>query len=154
MVPELVGRVTPDCAQRDVGVFGVDYRRTNGAAYRTDRDFNADVRFREGTALFIDVDRSRFEGTNDHQTALRLARPNGDPYRRQMIEYAWGRLAGLVLALSDDPNSTRVWAKGSGGEGKVAEFLVPMSAADRAAEDAVPKADIAQRRLLMRLIRT
>jgi hypothetical protein len=81
--------------QYDLGVFGLDYRRTNGATYRTDRDVNAGVKFREGTALFIDVDRARFEGVNDHQTTLRLSRPAGDPYRRQTVEYAWGRLAGL-----------------------------------------------------------
>lgn len=79
----------------DLNLFGVDYRRTNGDAYRTDRDLNAALKFREGTALFIDVDRARFEGVNDHLTTLRVARPNGDPYRRQTIEYAWGRLAGL-----------------------------------------------------------
>jgi hypothetical protein len=34
-----------------------------------------------------------------------------------------GRLAGLVLALSEDPSSTRVWERGSVGESKLAAAL-------------------------------
>lgn len=78
----------------DVGA--VDYKHINGSAYRSDLDVNAGFNLREGTALYIDVDHSRFEGDDDHQTTLRVSHPNGDPYRRQMIAYAWGKLAGLA----------------------------------------------------------
>ena len=43
--------------------------------------------------------------------------------REERIRTRWGRLAGLVLALSDDPVSTRVWERGSVGESKLAAAL-------------------------------
>jgi Nuclease-related domain len=43
--------------------------------------------------------------------------------REERIRARWGRLAGLVLALSEDPLSTRVWERGSVGESKLAAVL-------------------------------
>lgn len=43
--------------------------------------------------------------------------------REQRIRTRWGRLAGLVLALSEDPLSTRVWERGSVGESKLGAAL-------------------------------
>jgi hypothetical protein len=43
--------------------------------------------------------------------------------REHGIEQRWGRLAGIVKFLSDDPRSTRVWALGSSGEQRLAEGL-------------------------------
>ena len=44
--------------------------------------------------------------------------------REQKIEAKWGRLSGVVKFLSDDPQSTKAWAKGSEGERKLAAHLV------------------------------
>jgi hypothetical protein len=43
--------------------------------------------------------------------------------RERQIRTRWGRLAGLVLALSEDPLSTRVWERGSVGESKLGAAL-------------------------------
>jgi hypothetical protein len=43
--------------------------------------------------------------------------------REQRIEQSWGRLAGVVKFLTDDPQSTRAWATGSAGERLLAEQL-------------------------------
>jgi hypothetical protein len=43
--------------------------------------------------------------------------------REAAIEQKWGRFAGVVKLLSDDPQSTRAWAKGSDGERRLAERL-------------------------------
>jgi hypothetical protein len=43
--------------------------------------------------------------------------------REQRIDQRWGRLAGVVKFLSDDPQSTRAWAKGSEGERRLAAYL-------------------------------
>jgi hypothetical protein len=43
--------------------------------------------------------------------------------REERIRARWGRLAGLVLTLSEDPLSTRVWERGSVGESKLAVAL-------------------------------
>jgi len=43
--------------------------------------------------------------------------------REQRIERRWGRLAGVVKFLTDDPQSTRAWAQGSAGERLLAEHL-------------------------------
>jgi Nuclease-related domain len=43
--------------------------------------------------------------------------------REARIRARWGRLAGLVLGLSDDPLSTRVWERGSVGESRLAAAL-------------------------------
>lgn len=42
----------------------------------------------------------------------------------------WGRLAGLVLALSEDPQSTHAWKRGSIGESKVARTLARLDRED------------------------
>jgi hypothetical protein len=76
------------------GLFGLDYRRTSGRAYRGDVDLNGSVKLRSGLAVFLDSDRARFESDRDHQTSVGLAYPNGDQYRRQSLNYTWGRLAG------------------------------------------------------------
>jgi len=64
----------------DLGVFGVDYRRTTAPLTASDRDVNATLKFREGTALYLDVDGARFEGVgrpSDHPAA-------GPPERRSV----------------------------------------------------------------------
>lgn len=43
--------------------------------------------------------------------------------REAQIERRWGRLAGVVKFLSDDPHSTTAWAQGSAGERILAEHL-------------------------------
>jgi hypothetical protein len=43
--------------------------------------------------------------------------------RDAQIDQKWGRLAGLVKFISDDPQSTKVWAKGSEGERRLAADL-------------------------------
>ena len=44
--------------------------------------------------------------------------------REAEIDQKWGRLSGVVKFLSDDPQSTTAWAKGSDGERKLAAHLV------------------------------
>ena len=44
--------------------------------------------------------------------------------RAAQIEQRWGRLSGVVKFLSDDPQSTKAWAKGSEGERKLADHLL------------------------------
>jgi hypothetical protein len=44
--------------------------------------------------------------------------------RDERIEQRWGRLAGVVKFMSDDPQSTKAWAKGSEGERRLATHLV------------------------------
>ena len=43
--------------------------------------------------------------------------------REQVMDRRWGRLAGVAKLLSDDPQSTRAWAKGAEGERRVAAAL-------------------------------
>ncbi len=43
--------------------------------------------------------------------------------REERVRQRWGRLSGLVLALTDDPSATRVWQRGSQGESKLAAAL-------------------------------
>lgn len=43
--------------------------------------------------------------------------------REERIEQKWGRLSGFVKLISDDPQSTRAWAKGSEGERRLARRL-------------------------------
>ena len=43
--------------------------------------------------------------------------------REAAIEKRWGRFAGLVKVLTDDPQSTRAWRSGSEGERKLANYL-------------------------------
>jgi len=50
--------------------------------------------------------------------------------REQRIRQRWGRLAGLVLALSDDPQSTRAWQRGSTGENRLAQSLAKLERDD------------------------
>ena len=86
----------------------------------------------------------------DHSLAASALRSEGDPdidlgtagrsamdiyqrrhgNREERIRERWGRLAGLVLALSDDPQSTRAWQRGSGGETKLAKTLVKLDRED------------------------
>lgn len=51
--------------------------------------------------------------------------------REERIDQRWGRLAGVVKFLSDDPQSTTAWAKGSEGERRLAAHLLK-SVGDRA----------------------
>jgi hypothetical protein len=45
--------------------------------------------------------------------------------REQNVRRAWGkRLGGVVLALGQDPQSTRAWQAGSAGEERLARFFV------------------------------
>jgi hypothetical protein len=50
--------------------------------------------------------------------------------REERIRRRWGRLAGLVLALSEDPQSTRAWQRGSIGETKLAKTLARLDRDD------------------------
>jgi hypothetical protein len=50
--------------------------------------------------------------------------------REERIRQRWGRLAGLVLALSEDPQSTRAWERGSTGESKLAQSLAKLKRDD------------------------
>jgi len=50
--------------------------------------------------------------------------------REGQIRERWGRLAGLVLALSEDPQSTQAWKRGSIGESKVAKTLARLDRDD------------------------
>lgn len=50
--------------------------------------------------------------------------------REERIRERWGRLAGLVLALSEDPQSSRAWKRGSIGESKVAQTLAKLDRDD------------------------
>jgi hypothetical protein len=43
--------------------------------------------------------------------------------REAAIERRWGRFAGVVKLLTDDPQSTRAWRSGSEGERKLANYL-------------------------------
>jgi hypothetical protein len=43
--------------------------------------------------------------------------------RDTAIENKWGRFAGVVKFLTDDPQSTRAWRSGSEGERKLASYL-------------------------------
>ena len=43
--------------------------------------------------------------------------------REQQIDLKWGRLAGVVKFMTDDPQSTKAWAKGSEGERRLAADL-------------------------------
>jgi hypothetical protein len=43
--------------------------------------------------------------------------------RELEIERTWGRFAGLVKFLTDDPQSTKAWRSGSVGERKLASYL-------------------------------
>ena len=65
-------------------------------------------------------------GGSAHQEYLRRHQR-----RESQIERKWGPLSGVVKFLSDDPQSTRAWAKGSEGERKLAAHLV-RSIGDRA----------------------
>ena len=48
--------------------------------------------------------------------------------REQTIRSRYGRLSGLVLALSDDPHSTDAWAYGANGEQALGKLLDPLRA--------------------------
>jgi hypothetical protein len=44
--------------------------------------------------------------------------------REQRLDQRWGQLAGVAKFVSDDPQSTKAWAKGSEGERRLAAHLV------------------------------
>jgi hypothetical protein len=46
--------------------------------------------------------------------------------REQSIRSRYGRLGGVVLALSDDPHSTAAWAYGASGERALGKLLDPL----------------------------
>lgn len=48
--------------------------------------------------------------------------------REQAIRSRYGRLGGVVLALSDDPHSTAAWAYGANGERALGKLLDPLRA--------------------------
>lgn len=43
--------------------------------------------------------------------------------REQSLDARWGRLAGVARLLSDDPQSTKAWARGADGERRLAAHL-------------------------------
>jgi hypothetical protein len=70
-----------------------------------------------------------------HRTRYRRSIRDGEYQRRhgnreERIRERWGRLAGLVLALSGDPQSTQAWKRGSIGESKVAKTLARLDRDD------------------------
>jgi hypothetical protein len=50
--------------------------------------------------------------------------------REERVRARWGRMAGLVLALTEDPSSTRAWARGSVGETKLGRSLATLQRDD------------------------
>jgi hypothetical protein len=46
--------------------------------------------------------------------------------REQQVRARYGRLSGIVLALSDDPHSTAAWAYGANGERALGKLLDPL----------------------------
>ncbi len=46
--------------------------------------------------------------------------------REQAVRNRYGKLAGVVLALSDDPHSTNAWAYGANGERALGNILDPL----------------------------
>lgn len=46
--------------------------------------------------------------------------------REQAVRSRYGRLSGVVLALSDDPHSTAAWAYGANGERALGKLLDPL----------------------------
>jgi hypothetical protein len=48
--------------------------------------------------------------------------------REERIRAAHPRLGSLILAVSDEPQSTRAWIRGAGGEELLAEWLDPLAA--------------------------
>lgn len=73
----------------------------------------------------IEVDRGIPGGSSQAQFERAHAR------REREIEQRWGRFAGLVKFLTDDPRSIRAWQTGSVGERKLAASLEHL-VADRA----------------------
>ena len=47
--------------------------------------------------------------------------------RETQARERWGRLSGLYLALTDEPQSTRAWSTGSSGERRLGAFLDGLS---------------------------
>lgn len=49
--------------------------------------------------------------------------------REERIQQQFGRLSGLVMALSDDPQATKAWGQGAVGEERLAKILNRLSGA-------------------------
>lgn len=56
-------------------------------------------------------------------TSARAEHARRHAKRERRLEQRWGRFAGVAKAVSDDPTSTRVWAKGAAAEERVGRFL-------------------------------
>lgn len=69
-------------------------------------------------------DSSASAATGEAGTSSRAEFERRHERREQRIDQRWGRLAGVVKFLSDDPQSTRAWAKGSEGERRLAAHLL------------------------------
>jgi hypothetical protein len=64
--------------------------------------------------------------TGEAGASARREYENRHARREQRIEQRWGRMAGVVKFLSDDPQSTKAWAKGSEGEQRLAARLTEL----------------------------
>jgi hypothetical protein len=61
---------------------------------------------------------------NQAGASARLVYEHRRELREARIEQKWGPLSGVVKFLSDDPQSTKAWVKGSEGEQKLAAHLL------------------------------
>lgn len=66
----------------------------------------------------IEIDRSEAGGSAAREWRKRHDR------RQQAVRSRYGKLGGVVLALSDDPHSTAAWASGAKGERGSASCLI------------------------------
>jgi hypothetical protein len=68
----------------------------------------------------IEIDRGEPGGSAAREWRKRHDR------REQAVRSRYGRLGGVVLALSDDPHSTAAWAYGANGERALGKLLDPL----------------------------
>ena len=69
------------------------------------------------------LDRSLSSTTGEAGASARQEYEKRHQRREQRIDQRWGRLAGVIKFLSDDPQSTKAWAAGSEGERRLAAHL-------------------------------
>lgn len=68
----------------------------------------------------VEIDRGEAGGSAAREWRKRHAR------REQAVRSRYGKLGGVVLALSDDPHSTSAWAYGANGELALGKLLDPL----------------------------
>ena len=106
----------------DRGWWDTDSRRATCTSCRPPAQDSQPTDDRASDALLTDalpaIPHRSAPGGSAHQEYLRRHRR-----REWEIEQRWGPLSGVVKFLSDDPQSTRAWGKGSEGERKLATHL-------------------------------